>query len=314
MSSNAIESAKSTEDTVQNVSLPTVTDLPSANQNGTDQNGTDQNGTSQNSAAQNNGSGKNSRSNKAPDSSPTNTGAIDKLASALADKRLKKQLEAIRKLANMQAAGETVLADFVRDRMDEQNPEAPTAAHGSAYQVLYRASSDSAGSDAAKSLIAEFPEGLVCPQSDGGVDYSDLQKLLIKQDYQAADKLTNQKLCELAGESAIERKWVYFTEVSQFPLIDLQAIDILWGLYSEDKFGWSKQRDLWTRLGQDWERLWLQLQWKSAEGTWTRYPNEFIWDLDSAPVAHLPLSNQLRGVRTMDSLLGHPAWQYPWQE
>ncbi|MGB3297449.1 MAG: GUN4 domain-containing protein, partial [Phormidesmis sp.] len=61
-------------------------------------------------------------------------------------------------------------------------------------------------------------------------------------------------------------------------------------------------------LGKDWERLWVQLLWKSAEGSWTRYPNEFVWDLASAPSAHLPLSNQLRGVRAMNALLSHPAW------
>ncbi|MEM6450243.1 MAG: GUN4 N-terminal ARM-like repeat domain-containing protein [Cyanobacteria bacterium P01_D01_bin.105] len=291
MSSNAIESAKSAEDTSQNNSPSTVTNRQSSHQAGhsiDSQTGEQKTGVS---------AGQSSIDNP-----------LAKLTAALSDKRLKKQLQAIRGLAEMGESGEAVLADFVRNRMDAKNPTAPTAAHGCAYQILYRAHCDPA-----KALIEEYPEGLVCPQSDKGIDYSDLQMLLVQQDYQQADKLTNQKLCALAGESALERKWVYFTEVSQFPIIDLQAIDIMWRLYSEDKFGWSQQYDLWTRLGQDWERLWLQLQWKSAEGIWTRYPTEFIWDLDLAPVAHLPLSNQLRGVRTMDSLLGHPAWQFPWQ-
>ncbi|MFK8184698.1 MAG: GUN4 N-terminal ARM-like repeat domain-containing protein [Phormidesmis sp.] len=273
MSSNAIESTKSAEDTSPKVSLSTV----SSSQVGNPKNGASDN-------------------------------ALEKLALDLADERLKKQLQAIRGLAEMDEAGESLLVDFVRDRMDADNPAEPTAAHGSAYQILYRASSE-----VAKALVEEFPAGLVCPQSDRAIDYSDLQMLLVEQNYQAADKLTNQKLCALAGESALERKWVYFTEITQFPLIDLQAIDILWGLYSEDKFGWSKQRDLWMRLGQDWERLWLQLHWKSADGIWTRYPNEFVWDLASAPAAHLPLSNQLRGVRAMNSLLTHPAWRLPWK-
>ncbi|PLZ94121.1 hypothetical protein CI594_16205, partial [Fischerella thermalis CCMEE 5196] len=40
---------------------------------------------------------------------------------------------------------------------------------------------------------------------------------------------------------------------------------------------------------------------------WTRYPQEFTWDL-SAPKGHLPLSNQLRGVRVIASIFAHPAW------
>ena len=238
---------------------------------------------------------------------PVDADDLEALAAALSTAELKKQLQAIRNIETLEAekriAGEGILADFVRDRMSPKNPDQPTAAHGSAYQLLY-----SGTSEAAKSLIEEFPDGLVCPQSDKDINYSELQMLLVRKEYQAADKLTHQKLCELAGESAVERKWVYFTEVSQFPVIDLQAMDVIWSLYSENKFGWRQQQALWTRLGKDWDRLWIQLLWKSSEGSWTRYPNEFIWDLALAPPAHLPLSNQLRGVRAMSSLLCHPAW------
>ena len=233
-------------------------------------------------------------------SSRSDTLRVAELTADLYAESQKQQFKAIHALAALGEAGELALAEFVQ-HIAEKGIGELTAAHGSAYQVLYRGSST-----AAENLIAAFPVGLWCPQSDRGVNYQDLQMLLVQQKYQAADKLTTQKLCELAGQQAVERKWVYFTEVNQLPATDLQAIDRLWRLYSEDKFGWSQQRRLWLRLGQDWDRLWGQLQWKT-NGTWTRYPNEFIWDL-SAPVGHLPLSNQLRGVRTMNSLLCHPAW------
>ena len=223
------------------------------------------------------------------------------LTAELSAGTLKKQLRAVHELAVLGAEGENALVEFLHLRMDSQNPQQPTAAHGRAYQLIYGGSSA-----VAKAFLDEFPAGLVCPRSAKNIDYSELQMLLVQQDYQGADKLTSQKLCELAGESALQRKWVYFTEVEQLPALDLMAIDIIWGLYSEDKFGWSKQRALWSRLGKDWERLWPQLSWKT-ESAWTRYPAEFIWDL-SAPVGHLPLSNQLRGVRTMSALLSHPVW------
>lgn len=221
------------------------------------------------------------------------------LTATLATGTLKKQLQTVRELSAMDEAAQQALIDFVRQGLAEE----PSAAHGSAYQSLYAASSEGATAF----ITQEVSAGLLTPKSEQGIDYSELQQLLIAREYQAADKLTTQKLCELAGERAIARKWVYFTEVSQFPVTDLQTIDTLWRLYSEDKFGWSKQHELWIRLGQDWERLWTQLIWKSSEGKWTRYPGEFIWDL-SAPDGHLPLSNQLRGVRMLDSLLSHPAW------
>ena len=42
------------------------------------------------------------------------------------------------------------------------------------------------------------------------------------------------------------------------------------------------------------------------DGFWTRYPKSFSWTL-KAPDGHMPLINQLRGVRLMDSILRHPA-------
>lgn len=147
---------------------------------------------------------------------------------------------------------------------------------------------------------------IVLLKSERNIDYTPLETLLKAQDFQAADRMTLEKLCELAGVEAIQRKWLYFTEVENFPVTDLQTIDRLWWNYSEGKFGFSVQREIWLSLGKNWEKLWPKIGWKTGNN-WTRYPNEFTWDL-SAPKGHLPLSNQLRGVRVMASLLSHPAW------
>jgi hypothetical protein len=56
-----------------------------------------------------------------------------------------------------------------------------------------------------------------------------------------------------------------------------------------------------------WDQLWPRLGWKQG-GVWTRYPSAFTWSLE-APDGHLPLVNQLRGVRLMDALLAHPGLQ-----
>jgi hypothetical protein len=80
----------------------------------------------------------------------------------------------------------------------------------------------------------------------------------------------------------------------------------LWLLHSEGKFGFSVQREIWLTVGKNWEKLWSKIGWKNGNA-WTRYPNEFTWNL-TAPKGHLPLSNQLRGVRVISSLLSHPAW------
>ncbi|MFG6099966.1 GUN4 N-terminal ARM-like repeat domain-containing protein [Leptothoe sp. ISB3NOV94-8A] len=219
-----------------------------------------------------------------------------KLAEQLRSNNLKRQLSAVTELISAGDSGVTVLMGFLKEASE------PSVATGKTYQVL--STSDSV---AAQTFLAEaYPNGVVPAISDKGVDYQPLQALLIAQEFEEADRLTLQKLCELAGPAAVQRKWVYFTEVDSFPVVDLHTIDQLWRVYSEDRFGFSKQRELWLGLNQDWNRLWEKLAWKS-DNIWTRYPGEFVWDL-SAPVGHLPLSNQLRGVRMMEFLLSHPAW------
>lgn len=173
---------------------------------------------------------------------------------------------------------------------------------GKAYQILYTANSPSATAF----LQQHFPTGIVPLKSAQGIDYLSLQKLLAVQDFQAADSLTLQKLCELSGPTAVQRKWLYFTEVENFPITDLQTINMLWFVHSEGKFGFSVQRELWLGTGKNFTKLWEKIGWKTGNN-WTRYPQEFTWNL-SAPRGHLPLSNQLRGVRVFASLISHPAW------
>ena len=229
----------------------------------------------------------------------TTNNNIDSLRIQLMAGSEKNQKELVEKLATFGMSGLQVLMDFLSKRQDV----AANIVDGKVYKILYQ-------SDFAESkefLQANFPQGIVPLQSDRNIDYSELQKLLANQDFEAADRLTLQKMCELAGEEAVKRKWLYFTEVENFPINDLQTIDKLWLIHSEGKFGFSVQRQMWLGLRKNWENLWVKIGWKKGNN-WTRYPNEFIWSLD-APKGHLPLSNQLRGVRAISSLLSHPAWE-----
>ena len=210
-----------------------------------------------------------------------------------------------------QGAGEAGLAGLMRFLLDQQPQllEQPSATGSSPIVVagsIYQALLGSGSVVAAEFLQAQFPEGVVQLRSTAGVDYAPLQKLLAIQDFQSADKLTLQNLCELASPAAVQRNWIYFTEVGQFPSPDLQTINALWLAHSGGKFGFSVQREIWLSVGKDWEKLWVKIGWKSGNA-WTRYPQGFTWDL-TAPRGHLPLSNQLRGVRAIAALLTHPAW------
>ncbi|MEB3276261.1 MAG: GUN4 domain-containing protein [Cyanobacteriota bacterium] len=150
----------------------------------------------------------------------------------------------------------------------------------------------------------QHPQGWLRADSAAGLDLLSLQRALAEQAFEQADRLTSALLRQLAGAAAERRGYVYYSEVAAMPSLDLQSLDRLWVVYSRGRFGFSVQARLLRSCGGRWDRLWPRIGWKQA-GLWTRYPGSFTWSL-TAPEGHMPLSNQLRGVRLMDALLNHP--------
>lgn len=225
---------------------------------------------------------------------------LESLKGQLWDASLKQQLATLPKLIELGAPGYQVLMDFLVKETDQGG--IPMVA-GRSLQLLHQVDDESVKTF----LDNHFPDGVVTLPDACQVDYSEIQAALIRQEFELADRLTLQKMCELAGPNAVKRKWLYFTEVNLFPKLDLQTLDTLWLAYSEGKFGFSKQREIWLGIGKNWDKFWPKIAWKDAN-IWTRYPGGFIWSLE-APIGHLPLTNQLRGVRVMDALMNHPAWE-----
>ncbi|OKH20021.1 GUN4 domain-containing protein [[Limnothrix rosea] IAM M-220] len=211
----------------------------------------------------------------------------------------KKQLAEIPALVNQGELGFKCLREYLLSQEDKE----PTPVTGRIIQVLNQHQT----SDNLLFLQQEFPEGVVELTSTRGVDYQEIQDKLIEEDFLEADLLTVRKMWELAGESAVKRKWLYFTEVERFPAHDLYMIDLLWRVYSGGKFGFSVQRKIWLSLGKNFNSLWDKIAWRNGR-SFARYPKEFTWSLD-APQGHLPTTNQLRGTKVILALFQHPAWQ-----
>nr|WP_041391467.1 GUN4 domain-containing protein [Prochlorococcus marinus] len=155
-------------------------------------------------------------------------------------------------------------------------------------------------------LIDPDSSGWFRTHSGSGVNYAALQQALLEERFEDADRMTSSTLRELAGPSAVERGYVYFSEVTSITEVDLITLDRLWIAYSQGKFGFSVQARLLEALKGRYEMLWPKIGWKE-NGVWTRYPNAFTWSI-SAPEGHMPLINQLRGVRLMDALINHSAF------
>lgn len=154
-------------------------------------------------------------------------------------------------------------------------------------------------------FLCRHPQGWFAAPSAMDQDHQPLQQALATEDFQEADRLTMASLRHMAGPAAVGRGYVFFSEVPPMATVDLDTIDRLWVAYSRGRYGFSVQRRLLKACSGRWEQLWPRLGWKQ-DGVWTRYPGQFTWG-HTAPEGHMPLVNQLRGVRLMDALLTHPA-------
>ncbi len=195
------------------------------------------------------------------------------------------------------------LQGLIEDRLDRLDPTGDDWAAGTLIHLLLEGTSD----ERAQAWWRRHPDGWLAALSGCGLDYAPLQRALAEQRFEEADRLTSEHLRQLAGDAAVKRGYVYYSEVPPMPGVDLQSLDRLWVCYSQGRFGFSTQARLLRSCNGRWDRLWPRIGWKAA-GIWTRYPGSFTWSLE-APEGHMPLVNQLRGVRLMDALLSHPSLQ-----
>ena len=101
----------------------------------------------------------------------------------------------------------------------------------------------------------------VCRPDEVGFDYSLLQRYLLNESFEDADRFTSSKLRELAGEKAVKRGYVYFSEVESIPSVDLSTLNKLWIVYSRGKFGFTVQSKILDSVGGRYDKLWPRMGW-----------------------------------------------------
>ncbi|CAN4100670.1 unnamed protein product [Withania somnifera] len=147
--------------------------------------------------------------------------------------------------------------------------------------------------------------------------FDTLEQHLSCQNFREADEETRRLLIVLAGEAAIKRGYVFFSEVQFLNESDLKAIDSLWRTYSDNKFGYSIQKKIWSKkANRDFTSFFIKVGWMKKleieevdQYNYRAFPNEFKWELnDETPEGHLPLTNALRGTQLLKSILSHPAF------
>ena len=127
--------------------------------------------------------------------------------------------------------------------------------------------------------------------ADRRADYQPLERLLQQGDWQGADRETFHQLLMLADR--IEEGWLRANDVETIACEDWAALNHLWQLYSDRRFGFRIQARIWERVGgqagiydpQVALRLGEMVGWQEAE-QWKVY-DELNFSI-GANHGHLP--------------------------
>ncbi len=126
-----------------------------------------------------------------------------------------------------------------------------------------------------------------------GVDYSNLQKLLADQNWQDADLETWNLMLKATNQE--EQGWLDEDDYKNFPREDLKIMDDLWVKYSNGKFGFSVQKQIFIDCGgvpgqipsyDIWCKFGDKVGWrKGGEWQWLDYSDPGSTSIKG----HLPL-------------------------
>ena len=131
---------------------------------------------------------------------------------------------------------------------------------------------------------------------------------MAEKKWREAEDETRAKLIQAAGPGAVQRNWVYWSEVKSISEEDLRTMDALWSAASNGKFGYKVQRDLWVQNRRQWGKFFKAIDWVQGENNiYRKWPQEFLYE-ETAPKGHLPLTNALRGTRLFEAIMEHPAF------
>ncbi|MGB3519036.1 MAG: GUN4 domain-containing protein [Elainellaceae cyanobacterium] len=131
-------------------------------------------------------------------------------------------------------------------------------------------------------------------ESEKEVDYEKLQKLLHAGKWKEADQEAAQRMLQAMNK----KRWgnIETNDLINFPCKDLKTIDRLWVHYSNGKFGWSVQKQMYAACGakldgkhpgdEIWKKFCDRAGW-NKEGKGVKY-NDLTFDLIHSSKGELP--------------------------
>ncbi|MBD2201074.1 GUN4 domain-containing protein [Calothrix sp. FACHB-1219] len=144
--------------------------------------------------------------------------------------------------------------------------------------------------------IAAIHNCLILISSETGVDYTKLRDLLAAGNWKDADMETYRVMIQALDKE--EGDYLKSEELLNFPCTDLRTIDSLWVKYSNGRFGFSVQKEIYLRVGgkpdgeynkEAWNKFGACVGWR-VNGNWISYIR-VTYDT-SAPWGHLPTTSR----------------------
>jgi serine/threonine-protein kinase len=136
--------------------------------------------------------------------------------------------------------------------------------------------------------------------SEKGIAYRKLRDLLVAGNWKDADYETYLVMLQAVGRE--KNDWIRDEELLNFPCTDLRTIDSLWVKYSNGKFGFSVQKQIYLECGgkadgkydeEVWEEFTDRVGWR-MDGEWRL---QLTYTLSTYSYhGHLPSSILLRKV------------------
>lgn len=133
-------------------------------------------------------------------------------------------------------------------------------------------------------------------RSEKGMDYKPLRDMLKAGQWQEADQETWRVMCAVMERS--EEGWLTVEDIQQFPCTDLKTIDQLWVKYSNGRFGFSVQKQIYGETGnpldgqyheKEFAKFGERVGWRK-KGKWLSYSD--ITFSTSTSKAHLPITRR----------------------
>ncbi len=133
--------------------------------------------------------------------------------------------------------------------------------------------------------------------SSTGVNYTKLRDYLSNKKWKEADQETWNVLCQSVSMTAgtqLEK-----SQISQLPCEDLQICDRLWMQYSQDRFGFSVQKQIYESVKRDYVRFCDRVNWPTYNSATASAQVRFS---DKSPPGHLPSRSWVGGLQWLRHL------------